>query len=198
MTSDILRDAQDTLRTAEQGLNDLANGSPERRLAGLRNAVVFSRAVTNVLQNLRGVEPGFDAWYGPIATALANDPLMKFFYRLRSEILKQGSLRLSGSVSIHSLSLPLDAARFGPKPPNATGFFVGDHVGGAGWYIRLPDGSTEKYYIDFPADIGRLETLFVDAPEEARSRSVVDLTTCYVVRMSEILQSAKEYFGSAG
>ena len=197
-TADILRDAQDTLRTAEQGLSDLVTGPPERRLAGLRNAIVFGRAVTNVLENLRGVEPAFDAWYGPVSAALADDALMRFFYKLRSEILKQGSLPVAGSVSIHNLNLPQDADRFGPPPPNACGFFAGDATGGLGWEMRLPDGSTEKYYIDLPADIGRVEALFVDAPEQDGRRSVPDLTTRYLARMRELLREAKSRFGSAG
>jgi hypothetical protein len=168
----ILRAAEDTLRTAEQGLSDVVNGPPERRLAGLRNAVVFGRAVTNVLENLRGVDPAFDAWYKPVAAAISDDPLMRFFYKLRSEILKKGSLGVAGSVSIHNLNLPEDVRRFGAPPPNACGFFAGDAAGGVGWNIRLPDGSIEKYYVDLPADIGRIEALFVDAPKHGGTTAV--------------------------
>ena len=48
--SNVLQSARDTLRTAELGLRDLQGGPADRRLAGLRNAVVFGRAVTNVLK----------------------------------------------------------------------------------------------------------------------------------------------------
>jgi len=45
-------------------------------------------------------------------------------------------------------------AGFGPQPPGATSFFIGDELGGTGWEVSQPDGSTEKYYIDLPEEIG--------------------------------------------
>ena len=107
-TTDIIRSAEETLKTAEQGLEDLIKGPPERKLSGLRNLIVFGRAVTNILQNLRSIESDFDAWYER--------------YRI-----------------------PEDLTRFGPPPPNAKGFFIGDNLGGSGWEVKLPDGSIEKY-----------------------------------------------------
>ena len=62
-TADIIRSAEETLKTAEQGLEDIIKGPPERKLSGLRNLIVFGRAITNILQNLRSIEPDFDAWY---------------------------------------------------------------------------------------------------------------------------------------
>ena len=32
-------------------------------------------------------------------------------------------------------------------PEGANGFFIGDNLGGSGWEVYLPDGSTEKYYV---------------------------------------------------
>ena len=197
-TAGILRNAQDTLRTAEQGLDDLINGPTARRVAGLRNAVVFGRAVTNVLENLRHTEPTFDAWYKPKSKALSLDPLMKFFYKLRSEILKEGSVPVTNILSIDNLSLPRDAARVGSPPPGASAFFAGDAAGGLGWIITLPDGSAEKYYVELPGDIGRIETLFVEAPEHEGSRDAAHLIRCYLRRMSGLVQEAVELFGRAG
>jgi len=57
-TTDIIRSAEETLKTAEQGLEDLIKGPPQRKLSGLRNLIV-GRAVTNILQNLRSIEPDF-------------------------------------------------------------------------------------------------------------------------------------------
>ncbi len=38
-------------------------------------------------------------------------------------------------------------------PPGAQGFFIGDSLGGSGWEIQLPDGSTEKFYVALPPEI---------------------------------------------
>ncbi|HDD44713.1 MAG TPA: hypothetical protein ENG63_07635 [Candidatus Desulfofervidus auxilii] len=91
-TTDIIRSAEETLKTAEQGLEDLIKGPPERKLSGLRNLIVFGRAVTNVLQNLRSIESDFDAWYERYREEMKNAPLMRYFYKLRSKILKEGLL----------------------------------------------------------------------------------------------------------
>ena len=62
-TKKVLAHVADTLATAKLGLQDVLSGGPDRRLGGLRNLIVFGRAVTNVLQNLRSTEPAFEAWY---------------------------------------------------------------------------------------------------------------------------------------
>jgi len=64
-TASVLARAEQTLATAMLGLRLLKEGKPEQRTAGLWNVVVFGRAVTNVLQNLRSTEPSFDEWYAP-------------------------------------------------------------------------------------------------------------------------------------
>ncbi len=57
-----------------------------------RLLVEFGRAVTNVLQNIRTYDRDrFDRWYEPIQKQMASDPLLKHFYKIRSEILKEGS-----------------------------------------------------------------------------------------------------------
>ena len=75
-SADILRAARQTLATVEKGLADLASGDPNRRVAGLHNLVVFGRAITNVLQNLRATEGDFDEWYGPHRAEMEADPLL--------------------------------------------------------------------------------------------------------------------------
>src|SRR5438132_10702126 len=114
-SADVLRAARQTLATVEKGLADLASGDPNRRVAGLHNLVVFGRAVTNVLQNLRSSEPDFDAWYGPHRAEMEADPLLKYLYELRSEILKEGVSPLGTSMHIHHFSFPQDVARLGPQ-----------------------------------------------------------------------------------
>ena len=78
--------------------------------------------MTNVLQNLRSTEPSFDTWYKSVQEQLAADPLMKFFYELRTRILKQGDSGVGGYAHIKSFQFPLDMKKFGPPPPNAKNF----------------------------------------------------------------------------
>lgn len=139
-TQTILRDTEETLNTAKFGLQDFLNGPPERKMPGLRNLIVFGRAVTNVLQNLRSTEPAFDEWYAPYQKEMSDDKIMKHIYRMRSIILKQGTLKTSVGVHIKSFSSE-DIKRFGPPPVGAKRFFIGDQIGGTGWEVELPDGT---------------------------------------------------------
>lgn len=80
----------ETLQTAEFGLRMLRSDDPTVRRTGLRNLIVFGRAVTNTLQGLRSHTLDFDSWYKPWVERMRADEVMRYFYRLRSEILKQG------------------------------------------------------------------------------------------------------------
>lgn len=152
-TEDILRGARDTLRTAELGLADLMGDDPGRRIPGLRNLVVFSRAVTNVLRNLRSPEAGFDAWYEPDVVEMRADPLMRYFYKLRSAILKQGEVTTTPSVNVEGFDFSRDRHLWGNPPPNAAAMFIGDQLGGAGWLVKRSDGTEDPYYVKLPKHI---------------------------------------------
>jgi len=150
-TRQIIQDAFDTLFTARLGLKQMLGADPKARMAGLRNVVVFGRATTNVLQNLRATEPDFDSWYQPHVEAMKSDALLKYFYELRSRILKEGTLGTSSSLRISGNPHEL-MRRFEP-PPGATSFFICDTIGGTGWEVQNGDGSVEKYYVDVPSDV---------------------------------------------
>jgi hypothetical protein len=82
----------------------------ERRpgAAEVMHITVYGRATTNVLQKLRSVNRAeFDAWYAPVRAWMKDDPLMKYFYELRSRILKEGETGDFAFV-IHEATLNLD------------------------------------------------------------------------------------------
>jgi hypothetical protein len=198
-TGDILKRAVETLDTAKLGLQFLTSGPPKHKLPGLRNVVVFGRAVTNVLQNLRSKEPYFDDWYEPYKKEMKSDSLMKYFYKLRSEILKRGVLELSSHTHLTNAKLPQVVERFGAPPVNAKTFFIGDNLGGSGWEIVLSDGSTEKYYVELPPDLGSSSLHFPIPPSTHQGRPLTDtrievLSTTYLDYLDNLIRSAKERF----
>jgi hypothetical protein len=200
---EILKRAEELLITAKIGLEDLISGLPEKKVAGLRNLIVFGRAVTNVLQNLRSIDPNFDDWYQEHRKEMEPDPLMKYFYKLRSEILKEGKLEFSPHVYISRLRIPEDIARFGPPPPNAKAFFIGDRLGGSGWEIQLPDGSIEKFYMHMPYDIGNVSLHFPNPPKShlginVQNKSIEELSTIFIGYISRLVNLAKEKFNTGG
>lgn len=198
-TENILRRLKETLETAGIGLDTLRNECGSRKLAGLRNLIVFGRAVTNVLQNLRTTEPSFDDWYRPYQDEMASDPVMRYFYTLRSQVLKEGKLPTGVSVYIHHLTFPQDSNRFGPPPPGAKRFFIGDQTGGSGWEVELPDGTTTKFYADMPGDIGQIEVHFPEAPTTHLGNKVPDkkietLGSLYYEYLERLVAAAHEKF----
>ena len=199
-TASILASAEQTLTTARAGFDDLVGSRPERRLPGLRNLVVFGRAVTNVLQNLRSTEPAFDEWYAPFVREMESDPLMRFLYKLRSEILKEGTVPTSVNAYIHRLEFPHDLTKFGPPPPNARSFFIGDQNGGSGWEVALPDGQVAKYYAALPGDIGQVTVHLAGAPtdhlgQQLKDNRVETICAACLDYLGRLVTQAKRRFG---
>jgi hypothetical protein len=159
-TTDILKDVQETLKTAELGLAMLIKGPRDFKFCGLRNFVVFGRATTFVLQNLRLTESEFDNWYLKYREEMESDPLLVHYKNLRNELEKEGSLHLSTKAVLTGFKYPQDLSRFEPPPQTAKALFIGDSTGSTGWEIELPDGSTAKYYVNLPQDIGTVSLHF--------------------------------------
>lgn len=195
-TREILQHAEETLFTARLGLDHLRGSDARARMAGLRNVVVFGRATTNVLQNLRSTESDFDAWYGPHVQAMRVDRLLKYFYDLRTQILKQGALAVSSSMTFSGN--PMALMRQFKAPPRAKGFFIGDSIGGSGWEVETDDGSTEKYYVAIPDNSPGLKidmnVHLADAPDEYKSMPAAEVCELYLSRLESLLVEAKECF----
>jgi len=196
--SEILGRAADMLVTARMALRQLKDKTVPRLLA-LRNVVVFGRSVTFVLKNLRNREQGVDQWYSRYVDQMRADELMKFFNNLRSRILKTGDPGAKWVVRIRQLN-PADPSVFGPPPPNAKGFFIGDRLGGSGWEVVLPDGTVQKYYVKLPPNIGSVDLEFPDPPTShlrqlIQDTSVEKLCELYLDYLSRMVKEARERFG---
>jgi len=193
----IIMNVDNTLETAEFGLRLVINKDPRFKLPGLRNVVVFGRAVTNTLQHLRSVWRDFDKWYQKYVKEMSEDPLMKYFYDLRSEILKEGSLEVLVHVKIHKFNYPEDLTRIPPPPPTVKAFFIGDNIGGSGWIVRLHDGSEEKLYVNLPSDIAEVSLHFPSSPEYHLGRklgdsSIESLCKLYIDYLKRMVSDAKK------
>jgi hypothetical protein len=193
---EIITEAEDLLRTARFGLEDMEQ-RPGRAKTGLRNAVVFGRNTTWALQNLKGKAVGFEKWYAAKQEEMKADPLMKYFCDLRTSIEKKASTPTVMSAHIHSFS-GNDMAKFGPPPPGATSFFIGDQNGGTGWAVPTPDGGEEKYYVQLPSEIGEVHLHLPEAPEqgEIRNGKAIDLVRIYLNKIGELVSEARKRFAN--
>lgn len=110
------------LQLVELGLADIDDPAMEylRIMRGLYNIAVFGRAVTNALQGLRTYDrQAFDEWYEPWRAEMQDDPLCRFFYELRTDLLKKTGIRFgivlgaagqnvpaAGDIKVYNVALP--------------------------------------------------------------------------------------------
>ncbi|TFV82051.1 hypothetical protein E4V99_14045 [Microbacterium sp. dk485] len=183
-----INSAWELLATAKHGLSDMRSSDGSRRLAGYRSAVVFGRAVTNALENMRSDVPDFNSWYEPRTAALGEDPRFRRLYKVRTEILHKAQVSPTASLYIEHLNFA-DLARLQTNPPpGATGFFMGDSSGGSGWTVDLGDGRTERYYVELPRDMR------VDIRMEVADGEAVDVVSAYLDALEQFIRDAYRQF----
>jgi hypothetical protein len=204
-TRDVLQKVRETLATTKQGLGDLVGNDATRRVTGLRNVAVFGRAVTSVLQTLRNIDrDAFNEWYDPRVEEMRRDPLLRYFYKLRTEILKEGGPQVGHHTHVEYLDTADLAPLMQNPPPGAQSFFMIDEIGGSGWHVELPDGSVEKYYVQLPEAVRMQVRLhFPDPPtdhlgEPIADTSVENLSRLYVAYLDQLVSDADHHFGEAG
>ena len=198
---EVLTQVRAHLKMVESALADVKGANPGKRMPGWSNVTVWGRSVTSALQRLRSAAaPGaFDKWYEPWRTEMANDPLMRWVYQERSNILKaakQSKLTVSGTFTVDTNKLPLNN-----PPPGARNFILGDLFGGSGWEIELPDGTTEMHYVELPEGIMvDCKSHLPEAPKQhlgavLPDNSMETVATAYVVYLRRLCASASEVFG---
>jgi hypothetical protein len=196
-TKQILKEAQDTLYTAQLGFQLVVGKDAKARIAGLRNVVVFGRAVTNVLQNLRSsVGDDFNEWYNYKVNEMASDDIMKYFYKLRSQILKVGTINTSSSLTLSGN--PYALMRLYEAPPKVKSFFIGDRIGGCGWEVEIEEGVTEPYYVEIPDNIYGLDmtidVVFSDVPNDMLKQNIQEMCEYYLKYLEQLIIEAKLKF----
>jgi hypothetical protein len=196
---EIISQADETLQTSAFGLHLVNLDDPHARKIGLRNTVVFGRAVTNIIQNLRSVVDDFDDWYGPWVTRMKADETMQYLYKVRSEILKKGELKTGITMSIQQLDTQILMSVVPSPPPGATSFIIGDSIGGTGWEIALPNGETEMFYVNVPETPGlqfKIDVHFAASPLAVRDKTIQQVCTHYVDTLRLIVEDARQKFCS--
>jgi hypothetical protein len=181
--------AEDMLRLAENGLEWAGAGAVEKRLAGVRNVIVFGRACLLALSALRRRHPGFDDWYEQNWAGMRDDADLKGLETLRQQMLKESK---PGEV-ITRLMVRSAGKGYGAPPKNARAFFTGDRLGGTGWEVTMPDGGVEKYYVAVSAAIRPSGFAFRDE-EEPACALLEPMLGKYVAHLREMIRSAREHF----
>lgn len=192
--SSVLNGAEERLRIAYFGLEDMLTTA--RASAGLMNAVVFGRAVTFALQNLRSVRPDFDEWYEPKMQEMKSDPLLKYFADLRTTIEKTTENITSKGYALNFNSAQL-AAEFGKPPPGAYMKFICDSLGRSGWRVKTSDGEIVEYYVSLPESMVRPVLFLAKAPQDYENMKATELVKIYLDKLTDLLKLARAHFEGA-
>jgi hypothetical protein len=95
------------LRMVQQGLHDMQETDHDRILFGFLGVVVFGRSMTLVMQNLRTHDQdAFDGWYAPWQTEMKEDPLMRYFYDLRTKVIHHDAPAIGILLAGHGEKVP--------------------------------------------------------------------------------------------
>lgn len=196
--STILEEAEYNLKAAYAGYKQYKSAEGEEKLLGLRNAVSFGRSVTFVLQRLKGkVDDDFESWYTERQEVLKQDEVAQKMDDLRNRILKGADgPEVSTYAKVNHLNTN-DLYRI--MPPWADSAFIGDQYGGSGFEVEQPDGSTEKFYVDFPEEIDVETGLFINGSSDQDMQEVADAEEdlrYYLKLLGEIVRDANDQFGS--
>lgn len=195
---EIISDAKQALQTARFGLEDVSDGPPHRNIAGIGNVATYGRATTRILHKLKSCDVEFTEWYQSYLEEMEEDPLMNYFWELRNEVLKEGSDSIGWEIYISKFEYPKDLESH-EEPENAKSFFIGDELGGLGWEVEMPDGSTDKHYIDPPSDLVESTPVLPDAPNEHLGQDIShasadELCEMYIDYLRDMVADADERF----
>lgn len=188
-SAELVESAEDMFRLAEQGLEWLDSEATGKRLAGVRNILVFGRACLLSISALRRRHPGFDDWYEQNWAGMRDDPEMKNLEGVRQFVMKDTQ---PGAV-ITQLMVRSAGRAHGAPPKNARAFFTGDRQGGTGWEVVMPDGSVEKYYVAISESIRPPGYGFRDEGTPA-GVCLEPMMGKYIAHLREMLRSATEHF----
>jgi hypothetical protein len=169
-------------------------------MSGLWNLVTFGVATTQALQGLRGVDRArFNAWYEPIEANMREDPLLKYFWNLRSQIVKKGTAGTIKTTFTIAGSFNVDELLANP-PPGAHNFVMGDEVGASYWEVPQRDGSTAKYYVQLPESMKASTSLHFENPptehlgQPLSDTSIETLARLYIAYIRDVVQKATGEF----
>jgi hypothetical protein len=196
--TEILRIAHESLDTAHLGYA-MVRDMPSRRLAGLRNVVMFGNFVGTSFEELRDTGPAGADWYKSIRKKIADSPVTRLFRELHAEFRKRDAAGVSSQARLRTFNYPADLDKLGKRPPRATELFMGDEIGGTGWEVELAPERRGRFYVVLPAEYGTVDvflsgTPIVQTSRDPRPIDIVDTCDRYVSLLDDTLRGAELQF----
>ncbi|HUP60547.1 MAG TPA: hypothetical protein VNA69_09040 [Thermoanaerobaculia bacterium] len=169
-----LQDAEALLALVEAGLKQVTGATPERRVPGMRNILVFGSLYTTLMEAIASKDPLFASWLDVQKPPDGVETLRRLMLRPPKTRRDYTSVQLASA-----------GKAFGPRPAGARVFFSSDRLGGTGWEIEIPGGHVEKYYVALP------DALPSGHSFDDTGTNVESLARRYVMHLREIMKHAK-------
>jgi hypothetical protein len=195
----VFKRIEDTIEMAELALEDWCGEDQDKRIPGLKTFLVQSRAITNVLENLRSKVEDFDAWYKPTAIRMRADEHMHYLYKLRSEILKTGVTPVAFSIEPRPpLARVQMDTRFLEPPPFPGALWVLSEVGPR-WEGMSETGDFMRAWSTVPEQWGLSWQTFGDlpnlqVPDSLKRASITETCEAHLFALCTIVDEAYEQF----
>lgn len=187
-----IANALEVLESVRHAMEDFYAAPPEGRAkTAIRNFLEQGRSVTWALEHLKNSfssKEEWQSWWDTASSELRDNPVAKWFYRLRNPVVKGGrpvdilrAAQLAGSYTFP----PPDEMR----PPGATGWTLDSDL--VPWWT-MPDGSTVPAR---PIPGVRRWNTIADVPEAFRGRPLTDLMAEYIAVLERVVAAAVDRFG---
>lgn len=197
MKDTILDRTSEALRNMQFSLINYRKSNDENKIIYLRNFITTGRSVTFIIQNLKSHvrKDAFESWYLSWQNKMSNNNILKAFKDLRNEIEKQGKIDTSISMHIERLNTDDLQPLLNNPPPYATGFFIGDQLGGSGWEIDYGNNVTEKIYVELPKEVYMtIDFEIMDLSDLENNMTTIEMLEYYYDFLNTIYIDAKKTF----
>lgn len=187
----VLQTMKHTIALLEITIADLRTKDPKRRQIAITNILTFGITVLDTAPRLMG-------WKDWFATYYENNPddgLLEYMRELRRTAVHEGELAVAAGVTFHNMySGDVRAIMNRHRPPGATDIFIGDALGGSGWFVPMPDGSKQHYYVELPEHFGSshvtIEMFFINPPEAFKGEQLGETAARFVSYLKNMVEAA--------
>lgn len=194
-----IEDVVEMMHLALKGICE-SEESSERRYH-LKNFVLHCSSVTHVTQGLKSKVKEFDGWWATVAASMQGDLLMRYFSKLRTEILKKNAYHVGYRIAPRppQLLVTLRLSEIGTPPIAGMTFEItGD---GPLWVLRSPAGREIKTIrAELPDSWGGAgQLVFMNCPEaefpqQFEGQDISHICTEYQTRLLSIVDKAYEKY----
>lgn len=191
----------EALDKAWKGVERIDAGDVLQQSDGVKDAVVWGRTATFILQQLSSRVERWSEWWEPQVLRMRSDPLLKYFNRLRSVILKTGETQIGFKLLYQpGEQIVKEVLLSSPMPHKDAQLAVNAAIGFC--WIYEQNGERKTVPVPSPTCVGATRHCFMDLedaefPSEYATLSLAEALSVYLERIEEIVEATFQRFVGA-